>query len=62
MSLLMHLDDFVDEEHYSYEDLRDSYVREVEDDAMASLNEIKNVHNDDCELTAKEFCEKHNLI
>lgn len=58
MSLLHHWED---EDEVSYEDLRDSYIREVEEDSMASLNEIRNVHNDDDFLTAEEFCEKYDL-
>lgn len=58
MSLLMHLD----EESVDYYKLRDNYIKEVENSAMASLAEIKNVHNRSDEMSAKEFCEKYNLI
>lgn len=50
-----------DEDEKSFEELRDGYVNSVDDDAMASLNEIRNVHNDaDC-LSAKDFCEKYGI-
>ena len=50
-----------DDEKYNYEELRDNYIFGVEMDPMATLNEIKNVHNDDDFLTAEEFCKKYNL-
>lgn len=58
MAFLHHWDD---EHELSYEELRDNYIKAVENDAMASLNEIRNVHDDDDYLSAKEFCEKYNL-
>lgn len=58
MSLFIHFDD----DEIDYESLRDNYISDVDTDAMASLNEIKRVHEDDDYLTAKEFCKKHNLI
>ena len=56
--MLHHWDD---DEEYNYEELRDNYIFSVEINPMATLNEIKNVHNDDDFLTAKEFCKKYNL-
>lgn len=59
MSLLIHFDD---DDETDYEFLRDKYISDVDNDIMASLNEIKRTHEDDDYLTAKEFCEKHDLI
>ena len=53
MGMLHHWEDDSD---ISFEELRDNYIRSVEDCDMASLNEIRNVHNDSDFLTAEEFC------
>lgn len=51
-----------DDNSSSLEELRDNYIRSVENSDMSSLNEIRNVHNDDDWLTAEEFCRKYGLI
>ena len=58
MGLLHHWDD---KDEKSFEELRDEYIRRVENDAMASLAEIRNAHDDDDYLSAEEFCKKYRL-
>lgn len=58
MSTLHH---WSDDNSTSFEELRDSYIKSVDNDEMASLNEIRNVHEDDAYLTAEEFCKKYGL-
>lgn len=50
-----------DDDESSVEELRDSYIRSVEDDEMASLNEIHNVREDSAVLSAEDFCKKYKL-
>lgn len=58
MGLLHHWED---EDGKSFEELRDEYVRDIENDCMASLNEILNVYRNVDYLSAEEFCTKYGL-
>lgn len=58
MAMLHHWNDDINP---SVEELREQYIIKVENDPMASLNEIRRVHEASDYLTAEEFCEKYHL-